>query len=85
MWKCIEAKFPEANYRQFIVRLKKISSDSKSFVVTGKTLQRFKLEPKFKDKLKRRLDKGLPLLKAISSASMTDPVKKAMKKPKKKV
>ena len=41
------------------------------------------MDRKFRDKLKKRIEKGLPIIKAIASASMTDPVKKAMKKPKK--
>ena len=83
LWKCISAKFPESDYKQFILRLKRMQMDTSSFVVQGKTIARFKLEPKFKDKLKRRLDKGLPIIKALSSTAMTDPIKKAMKKPKK--
>ena len=85
LWKCVGSKFPEADYKQFLVRLKKLSADSKSFIVHGKNVQRFALDKKYKDKLKRRLEKGLPIIKAIASASMTDSVKKAMKKPKKKI
>ena len=83
LWKCIQAKYPESDYRSYLVRLKKLTSESKSFVVHGKNVQRFKLEKKFRVKLQKRIDKGLPIIKAINSASMTDPVKKAMKKPKK--
>ena len=28
IWKCIEAKFPESNYKQFLVRLKKLSEET---------------------------------------------------------
>ena len=38
LWKCVGSKFPEADYKQFLVRLKKLSADSKSFIVHGKNV-----------------------------------------------
>ena len=26
IWKCIESKYPEADYKQFLIRLKKVSA-----------------------------------------------------------
>ena len=65
MWKCIEAKFPEANKVQFALALKKCSAAEKNFLVPGKTKQRFALSPEFRKNIQKRLATGLPLVKAL--------------------
>jgi hypothetical protein len=47
LWKCIEAKYPEADYKQFLIRLKKEAQEGN--LVANK--QKFKLDPKVKAKM----------------------------------
>ena len=83
IWKCIEARFPhEANYRSFILALKKIVVKENA-VVKGKNRTRFTLEKEFKLRALKRLAKNLPLKSVLSSKTELDPVKKAMKAKKK--
>ena len=58
MWKFINAKFPEANYKIFLVRLKKYARAG-GFLVKHKSKQRFRLDGGFKDGLSRRVKKGM--------------------------
>ena len=85
IWKCISAKFPvQSDYKRFIVALKKmVNATENAAIIYGKNKQRFKLEPKFRIRLMSRLEKGLPMEKAIKSAATMDRIKKAVKKPKK--
>ena len=83
IWKCIEARFPhEANYRSFILALKKIVVKENA-VVKGKNRTRFTLEKEFRLRALKRLAKNLPLKSVLSSKAELDPVKKAMKAKKK--
>ena len=51
IWKCIEAKFPESNYKQFLVRFKKLSEEASH--IERPNPQRWKLEKKFRDQCMR--------------------------------
>lgn len=46
MWKFVENRFPEANRKQYILKLKGILHKGGA-VIQGKNKQRFKLEKKF--------------------------------------
>jgi len=59
VWKAVQAKFPEADYKLFLVRLKKYSSKD-GFVAKGKgSGARYSIAPSMRDGLKRRLAKGM--------------------------
>ena len=60
IWKFINAKFPSADYKIFLVRLKKYSKDG-GFIQQGKNRNRFKLASGFVDSLKRRIAKGMSI------------------------
>ena len=47
IWKCVDARFPEANYKRYLLAMKKLSADGTA-VMFGKNSSRFTLEPKFK-------------------------------------
>jgi len=78
----VESKFPEANQKQYMVALRRIVAMS-DHVVHGKNKHRFQLEKNFKSRALRRMAKGLPLKKVISTTATVDPVKKALKTKKK--
>jgi len=82
IWKCIEARFPEANQKMFLVSLKKIMKTGGA-VVYGKNTHRYMLEKKFKERALKRQAKGLPLKKVLSTDVTVDKVKKAVKAKKK--
>ena len=82
IWKCIETRFPEANYKQYLLGLKRIMHTGGA-VINGKNKQRFKLEAKFRDRAMRRMEKNLPLKKVLSTSATVDRVKKIKKAPKK--
>ena len=64
IWKCIEAKFPEAQRKLYSVSLKKIVAKGGA-VEQGKNAQRFKLNKKFKERALKRQAKGIPLKKVL--------------------
>ena len=74
------ARFPEATQKNYLVALKKIVGHGG--VVIRVNNSRFKLEAKFKQKALKRMEKGLPIKKVLSSDAMVDKVKKAIKKKK---
>ena len=84
IWKCIEAKFPEANLHSYMIALKKLAT-ADGPVIHGKNRARFTLEKKFRVKAVQRMAKGLPIKAVLMSTAMIDKVKKAIKakKPKK--
>ena len=51
IWKCLHAKYPEADYKQFLVRLKKVKG-SDQIVVDGNN---FKLSREYREKLVKAL------------------------------
>jgi hypothetical protein len=73
LWKCVSAKYPEADYKQYLIRLKKLSHDGKE-IVSNK--HRFKLNPDYKKKLIKALEKGESTKKVMKT-------KATMKKSKK--
>ena len=79
IWKCIDARFPEANRTSYMVAMKKLLADG-SAVKYGKNRSRITLENKFLGRALRRMKKGLPLKMVLSSKHMSDLVKKKMKK-----
>ena len=84
IWKCIDARFPEADHKRYMLALKRIVGQvGQNAVVHGKNNMRFKLETKFRDRALKRQEKGLPLRKVLSSDAMVDKVKKAVKAKKK--
>lgn len=70
IWKCIEAKFPESNYKQFLVRLKKLSETSQHIIKVNP--QVFKLEPKFKKRAEEAIKRGETVHKAVTYYSTHD-------------
>jgi histone H1/5 len=54
IWKCINAKYPESDYKQFVVRLKKVKGTDHIIQNKGK----FKLAPEFKKQLIKNLENG---------------------------
>ena len=84
IWKYIEAQYPEADHKRYLVALKRLSKDETT-LVQGKNRARFALERKFRSRALARIAKGLSLISIIKSKAMTDPVKKKLKakKPKK--
>lgn len=45
IWKCMQAKYPESDYKQFLIRLKKLGQDGKEVTRDG---QRFRVNPSLK-------------------------------------
>lgn len=82
LWKCIEARFPEASHKMYLVSLRKIMRAG-SAVQYGKNTFRFMLDKKFKERALKRQAKGLPLKKVLSTDVTVDKVKKAVKAKKK--
>lgn len=74
IWKCLSAQFPEADYKQFLIRLKKIAHEKKQII---QNKQRFRLEPNYRQKLARQLEKGTTVKKVKKT-------KATMKKSKRK-
>ena len=56
LWKCIQNKYAEADYKQFLIRLKKIAQSGTE--VYQASMGRYKLNQSFKDKYKKALEKG---------------------------
>lgn len=83
IWKCIESRFPEADHKRYMIAMRKMSHDGQA-IIAGKNRARFTLEANFKRKALKRMEKGMPLAHVLSPKSMTDLVKKKMKKVAKK-
>ena len=83
IWKFIEAKFPEANRKIFLVRLKKYSGEN-GFIVKGKTSARFSLNRGFRLGLEKRVAKGMTVARAADHLARNVPLKQAVKKKAKK-
>ena len=83
IWKCVHCKHPEADYKQFLVRLKKFKA--------GSTLEepnkgRYRLTQQFKQKLLDQLKKGKSgkrVLKTKATTKKLNQHKKASVKPRK--
>ena len=58
VWKVVNAKFPEADYKIFLVRLKKYSSTD-GFVVKSKNGARYKIDSNFRNAVTRRVARGM--------------------------
>jgi len=71
IWKCVHSLFPESDYKQFLVRLKKIAEGS-SFLsrVNNST---FKLEKNFRNRAKKALAKGVTIHKIVHSNAKAVP------------
>lgn len=78
MWKYISSKYPEADYKQFLIRLKKLSHE-KSDIVNEKG--RYKLTQDHKNKLKKALAKGSTTKTRVQKTKAT--MKKSKRKQKK--
>ena len=84
MWKLIQTKFPDADYKQYIIRLKKLAADDKSpFAKSEKNASRFKLSRSLRDKIARRTKKGMVVVEALHSSTMKKKPKLAKKRVKK--
>ena len=79
IWKCVEAKFPEADYKQYIVRLKKLAENPASHIVRVNSAT-FKLSQSFKEKAKRRMEKGETIHKVVATKASTHENQAARKK-----
>ena len=79
IWKFIEAKFPEANRKIFLVRLKKYSGED-GFIVKGKSSARFSLNRGFRLGLEKRVAKGMTVARAADHLARKVPLRQAMKK-----
>ena len=77
----MSAKFPEADHKSYMLRLKRHLHEGKA-IVYGRNRARITLEKKFKDKALKRMEKGLPLKQVLSSEAMVNKVKRAIKKKK---
>lgn len=69
IWKCVQAKFPESDYKQFLVRLKKIA-DSSDFLVRVNS-QTFKLTDKLRKRAKLAMAKGETITKIVRTKAST--------------
>jgi len=65
LWKCVSAKFPEADYKQFIVRLKKLAENPASHIVRVNSAT-FKLAQSFKEKAKKRIANGESVKRVVN-------------------
>lgn len=85
LWKCVSSKFPEADHKMFLVRMKKLAADKINGIehVNGNK-QRFRLTSSFMQKIHRRVNKGLDMIKAAKSIVTLKPIKVAQKKRKSK-
>ena len=80
IWKVVHQKFPEADYKIFLVRLKKYSSKD-GFVSRGKGGgQRFSINPNFREGLKKRVARGMSIAQAVDQLVRKVPLGPAKKK-----
>ena len=84
VWKCVAARNPDADYKQFVVRLKKLTGAEGSHVVLGKNKQRFQLSAKLADRIRglnKRSGKPVTSIKlAMAVRGTQDKSKVAAKK-----
>ena len=76
IWKCVSTKFPTADFKQFLVRLKKCKADGMLEQIKGK----FRLSQVYKSKLLKTLKKGKavkPVRKSKATLKKNKKVKKA--------
>ena len=83
IWKFIEAKYPEANRKIFLVRLKKYSGTD-GFIIQGKVKGRFSLNKGYREGLLRRVAKGMSVARAADHLARKVPLRQAKKRPAKK-
>ena len=89
LWKAVQGRNPNADYKQFAVRLQKMVKEENPVVVNGKNNQRFQLSDKLKGRLDRvnkaRASKGLEKVTNVRhlTKGKKDPVKAAAAKAKK--
>jgi colicin import membrane protein len=76
VWKACQAKFPDAEYKYFLVRLQSAAKEGTS-VIFGKSKQRFALVRKLMDKVKRSVKSGNAI---VSAKQLHKPRKVAAKK-----
>jgi hypothetical protein len=64
IWKVVEAKFPESNYKQLIARLKKLSEED--HIERRGKINRYFLDKKFKERALKALEKGVSYHQAVT-------------------
>ena len=74
LWKCVASKYDKADYKQFLVRLKKITQSGKEIIFEK---QRYKFNANYKGKLQKAAEQG----KSLKNVHKT---KATMKKSKRK-
>ena len=75
LWKCVQSRNPEgADQKQFLIRLKKLSSDPLNNI--ERNGGRFRLNKSYKDKIQRRLAKGIAIKKIIKTQATVKVLKK---------
>lgn len=81
--KCATARHQDIDSKQFLIRLKKVTSDPLNHIEhPNKNNSRFRLEKNYKNKVATRVKNGIPLSKIIKTKAMIKPkliVKKAKK------
>ena len=76
LWKCIQSRHPDhTDPRQFYIRLKKLSSDPLNNIEKNGN-SRFRLNTSYKDKIQRRLAKGIEIKKIIKTQATVKLIKK---------
>jgi hypothetical protein len=78
IWKCVHSKYPEADYKQFLVRMKKV--DPKIIVRAAKG-QKWRLDPNYRARLLTALKNG----KSPATAKKQTPASIKKNKNKKRV
>jgi hypothetical protein len=75
LWKCINTNFPEtANYKQFLVRLKKMAANPLSHVQKAeKSHQKFVMDKMLHGKILYAKKSGKPVQATIRSVTMMKP------------
>jgi hypothetical protein len=81
LWKCIEATYPEADKKTFVLRLRKMTADTLNGIehVNGNKA-RFRLTASMSEKIARRLHNGQSVKTAFKSLAVVKPMKMAQKK-----
>ena len=77
LWKCVSAKYPNADYKQFLVRLRKITRDGKEISMHK---QRYRLNSDFKSKVRKAMEKGEIIAKVHKTNATMKKSKKQQKK-----
>lgn len=68
IWKYVNSQYPEADFKQFLIRLKKLSHE-KAHILFDKG--RYKITPNERQKLKKQLDKGSATKKRVHKTKAT--------------